>query len=358
MLSHKEATLTINLKAVANNYNILKNKANLADCASVVKANAYGLGVDKIAPALYEQGCRIFFVANLDEAIFLRKILTENDSKIYVFNGISDFLDIKAYQNNNLRTIINTKSQLQWFVNNNNSNVKYAIHIDTGMNRLGLDPDFWQENIKQIKKLNPDFLMSHLACADDNNHSLNNYQYQLFKEITEGFTCKLSLSNSYGIFNDNKMHFDIVRPGCALYGVNPTTDKANPMHNVVSLKTKILQIRKISSIKTIGYGATASLPKNSRIATIACGYADGYFRHLSNKGHCFFKSHKLPIIGRVSMDLISLDISHVPENEISENNEIELIGDNVTIDEIAKIAGTIAYEVLTNLGNRYKRIYI
>ena len=361
-MSHSNAILTVDLSAIADNYRLLQSMASTAECGAVVKANAYGLGVDKVAPALAAAGCRSFFVATLDEGIALRKILPTHD--IYVFGGIAPKQD-REFVQYLLIPVLNELDQImQW----NNAAIRRkrklaaVIHIDTGMCRLGLSKPsalYLAEHRHMISDLDIRYIMSHLSCAEEPDHFQNSRQYTNFREIISYESqIKLSLANSAGIFLGDKFHFDLVRPGCALYGINPAPYMANPMKHVVTLTSPILQIRDIDTPQSVGYGATYEAAAGSRIATIGTGYADGYMRSLSNKGIAIVGGETVPIIGRVSMDLMTIDITTIPRENIQLGMHVELISERCPVDRVADMAGTSGYEILTRLGSRFKREYI
>ena len=333
------ATLTVSLKAIADNYTLLKKKAAPAECAVVVKADAYGLGLEPIARTLWKAGARFFYVALLEEAMALRDILP--GAKIAVLNGI-DLANKKEKEYYQLISVMNHRGNLHGI-----------LHIDTGMNRLGFT---LEEAEKLPGGLASGWVMSHLACADIPEHALNDEQYRRFNHVRKLFpAAQASLANSSGIFLKKCFHFDQVRPGCALYGVNPTPTKKNPMQPVVTLTAPILQNRRVEQNGTVGYGAVAKVKKGMRLATIGLGYADGLLRSIEGNGEVMIAGKPASVLGRVSMDLIVADISHLPEQEYK---EAEIIGKKISVDHVAQAASTIGYEVLTRLGSRFKRMYL
>lgn len=344
---YADSTLKISLSAIADNYRLLNKTGGKS--AAVVKANAYGLGVEKVAPAIAKAGCSDFFVANLDEAIELRGILPK--SAIYVFHGIHKGQE-KIFREYKLIPVLNSMEQVKLCTAGKLSGV---LHFDTGMNRLGMsqkDAEYIAENVR----LDIKYIMSHLACADVKGDPKNKEQLAAIKKISQLFPkIPVSFANSSGIFLGNGYHFDMVRPGSALYGVNPKPWTKNPMKPVVLLSGKILQIREIDTAQTVGYGASCKLPAGSKIAVLPVGYADGYLRSLGNKAFCAIGGKKVPLVGRVSMDLITIDVSKI--KDIKAGSEVELIGNNMPVDDVAEKAGTIGYEILTSLGSRYKRVY-
>jgi len=235
------------------------------------------------------------------------------------------------------------------------------VHLDTGMNRLGLSPqeqDILAAEPGRLDGIAVQAWLSHLACADNADHPKTPEQLQIFRTILRRLpTAPASLANSSGIFRGPHYLFDLVRPGAALYGINPTPDRANPMRGVVTLRAPIVQIRDVDAPMTVGYGATHALAKKGRLAAVALGYADGYHRSLGNKGRGRIGDHLVPLIGRVSMDLVTLDVSGVPDGVAHPGAMVEFIGPHHTVDEMAADAGTIGYEILTGLGPRIERVY-
>ena len=339
------ATATINLNAIRKNWQKLRSLSS-NDAAAVVKANAYGLGLKKVAEALYVEGARIFFVATAEEGAELRSILGE-PSDIYVFSGhmVGDTELIKNY---NLIPLINSIEQLS-----RHSKLlreqKFGVQLDTGMNRLGLEPMEWEASKELTLSLNPVLIMSHLACADEPNHKMNINQLNNFLTLTNKINIKKSLAATGGILLGPEYHFDLTRPGIGIYGCSPMQDCLP----VLKIDIPVIQIRNIESGETVGYGNTWTSPSKKRIATISAGYADGIFRTIGKKTRLYFEEIGCPIIGRISMDLIGVDITSLNV----EPDRLALINSRQTIDKIADDAGTIGYEFLTSLGQRYKRNY-
>jgi alanine racemase len=361
------AVLTIDLDALAANYRHLRDLAAPAECAAVVKADAYGIGVAYAAPALWRAGCRTFFVATLTEAETLRGLLP--DAVIYVFGGLLPGT-AETFHEFALRPVLNSAAEIrEWagYCARAGEKLPCAVHIDSGMNRLGLSPnevglvaqapDLWSA-------LTLSLVMSHLACADDATHAKNESQRRLFDSLRARLPKALtSLANSAGILLGPDFVYDLVRPGIALYGGHPQRRGQNPFRRVVHLKGRILQVRDVPTGETVGYGATRTIKCPSRIATVAVGYADGLFRALSTKDgedglDVYVGPHAAPILGRVSMDLITIDVTGVPEALAQRGEWVELLGPNVSAHEFAAHASTIDYEVLTSLGQRAVRHYI
>ena len=352
------ATLEVNLGALAANYRLLKSKHAAQHIAAVVKADAYGLGAEAVSRALWNEGCREFFVATLDEAIALRAALP--DAIIGVFQGLLPGEE-RDYVQHALTPVLNDLAEVERFVQGSGFRIQDSgciIHVDTGMTRLGLS----SEDIKKLPSriLNPEsrpLLMSHLACANEPQHPKNAEQLARFKTALRHFPgAKASLANSSGIFLGPEFHFDMARPGCALYGITPVQG-GNPMQHVATLSAPILQIRTLDCDETVGYGATKPMPKGSRIAICALGYADGWMRNLSNQGHAFMGGQKVALLGRVSMDMVALDVSAIAESTLA-TARAEFINAQQTVNDIAAAAGTIGYEIFTRIGSRVKRIYI
>jgi alanine racemase len=361
------AILTIDLDALAANYRRLRELAGLAECAAVVKADAYGLGMAEAAPALWRQGCKTFFVATPDEARALRKLLPH--AVIYVLAGLMPgTADI--FRKHGLRPVLNSADEIrEWasFSAKVGEALPCAIHVDSGMNRLGLSAAE-VDAVAAERNLWPAFtlslVMSHLACADEPEHPKSAAQRKIFDDLRARLPKALaSLANSAGILLGRAYTYDVVRPGIALYGGKLHSRGSREFAPVVDLKGRILQVRDVAAGETVGYGATRTLRRRSRVATVSVGYADGFFRSLSTKdGETGFVAyvgpHAAPILGRVSMDLITVDVTDVPEAHAARGGWVELMGPHVTAQALAHHAGTIDYEVLTNLGARAFRRYI
>ena len=353
--------LTIDLSAIANNYRLFQNHVG-ENCqvAGIVKANAYGLGLQQVTSKLKELDCPQFFVATLDEAIELRKL--HKKAPIAVLGGLTQKAE-KDYFGNNITPVLNTFSDIErWQTLARKENKKLAaiMHFDTGMNRLGFNDTQTNELMeKDLKELDVQLIMSHFACADKKDHPLTAQQATNFSKIAKHFpNAKKSLANSSGLFRGSSYHYDVVRPGYALYGGNPTAESQNPMQTVVKLDTHILQISECNKGDTIGYGATHTFNQKTRTATVAIGYADGFLRSNSSKAVLYYQGQPCPVLGRVSMDLVSIDIGNIRNIHPKQGDSVEILGPHQSIDNLADTAGTIGYEILTSLGSRYKREYI
>ena len=357
--------LTIDLAAIEANWRMLASTTVPVECAAVVKGDGYGCGLEPVTQTLSRAGCRTFFVADVAEGRRVRALAPE--ATIYVLSGIMPG-SAQAFANDYLQPVINSTTELaEWdaFVAIHNWRGGAALHIDTGMNRLGLTMDEAVAIAPRLQSESHGFtlLMSHLACADVPDHPMNDQQIRQFREIRILYRgLASSLANSSGIFLGGTVYCDLVRPGVALYGVNPTPGRKNPMRPVVELKGRIIQVRTIGKGETVGYGATFTAGRQSRIAVVAVGYADGFLRSASaSRGksatEVVVAGRRCPIAGRVSMDLFAVDVTSLPEGTVRRGDLATLIGDGMSIDDLAAAMGTIGYELLTNLGRRYHRVY-
>lgn len=338
--------LTINLKALQENYTRIKTICGkTCEAAAVVKANAYGLGVQEIVPELYKAGARTFFVATLEEGIEIRRFI--RSCHIYILNGYW-LQNPKAYTAYNLIPVLNSTRQVNALQAMGGGPA--VLHFDTGMNRLGIRHD----EIPDLKNIHPHFIMSHLSSSEEPDNPANMQQLRKMAMLLKHFPrIKASLANSGGIFLGPEFRLHMARPGIALYGCGKA------MKPVIELKLPVLQIKTAKKGETAGYNETYTFEKDTKLAIIGAGYADGLLRTLSSSGSLYWKSHPLPIRGRISMDLIICDLSAVPEQDYpTQGDMVEAIGKNQSLDQIAKDARTIPYEILTSLGNRYKRNYI
>jgi alanine racemase len=357
--------LTVDLDAIVANWRKLEKTAVPAECGGVIKADAYGCGIEPVARALATAGCKTFFVATLEEARAARAAVPS--AAIYALNGLFQNTG-EAYAKIDCRPVIGDLNELaEWdmFCRRTGWNGGAAIHIDTGMHRLGLTVTEAHGLIPRINAGDHGItlVMSHLASAEQLNNPVNVRQLTAFREIASLFTSvPTSLANSSGIYLGAPFQFDLVRPGAALYGVNPTPESDNPMQPVLELKARIVQFRNIERGETVGYGGTWTARRPTRIAVVSAGYADGYFRAASaNDGtrgaEVIVAGKRCPVAGRISMDLMAVDITDLPPNAVRRGHMVTLIGEGITVDELAHHFGTIGYEVLTSLGRRYARIY-
>jgi alanine racemase len=352
------AILEINLRAVVANWRRLKRElARNVRMAAVIKADAYGLGVAQVAPVLARAGCDLFFVASLDEGLVLRKVLP--NAPIAVLDGLptgneDDFVRAR------LIPVLNDFGQvLRW--SKRYPRRPAILHVDTGMERLGLshaEVDRLTADSAVVAHLNFAAIMSHLACADEPDHPKNPEQLARFRAALARLpTAPASLASSSAIFLGPAYHFQIVRPGAALFGINPVPGKPNPMRATVALRARILQVRDVDAGATVGYGATHRMGRPSRIATVAVGYADGWLRSASDRGSAAIAGQRVPVVGRISMDLLTLDVTGIAANRAKPGAYVDLLDETYGVDAAAEAARTIGYEILTLLGRRYARVY-
>jgi alanine racemase len=372
--------LTVDLGAILANYRLLAGRAAPAQCGVAMKADAYGLGAAMIAPHLRRAGCTHFFVATVDEGLALRQQLPAFDqgNRIYLMNGLPPGAE-RDIAGGDLIPILNSLAEIErWHGFTRATTARPAgLQFDTGLNRLGLGREEALRLIgdpRLLEGLDIALVMSHLACADDPEHPANRTQLGRFRDIADNLklpsNLKLpgvkspartkplfSLAASSSIFLGADYHFDLVRPGAGLYGINPVMGAGNPLRPALRLQAKILQLREVDLNMTVGYGASHQVRGPSVLATIGVGYADGIFRSLGNRGSVFVAGQRAPIVGRISMDLITVDVGHLPQSSCQPGMTVDLIGPDQSIDDLARDAGTIGYEILTNLGTRFQRRY-
>ena len=355
------AILTIDLGAIRENYRRLKARLGDVRCAGVVKADGYGLGANRVAAALLAEGCDVFFVAHLAEGIALREALDAKPA-IYVLNGMPPGSEPEAVAAE-LSAVINSIDQLAAWreaASRGGRKLPAAIQVDSGMSRLGMSPQEVERTVADpfaFDGIDVNFVMSHLACADEPEHPANERQRLEFERLRKLLPpAPASLANSSGIFLGPCYHFDLARPGAALYGINPTPAKPNPMLPAVRLEAKVIQTRYVASGAGVGYGHTFHATVPLTAATISLGYADGWHRRAASAA--WSEGVRLPFLGRVSMDSIILDISALPPGTLKEGDLVELLGPSQSVDDAAGHAGTIGYEILTSFGHRFHRRYI
>lgn len=360
------AVLTIDLVALKDNWRRLNTLAGKAECGAAVKGNAYGLGIEAVAKALWEAGCRSFFVARPKEGEELRGLLPQ--ATIYILDGLFAG-QAEFYAKLNLcPALITIEEAREWaaFGRVYGRKLPCAIHVDTGINRLGFSMPEFDSLLSDgftMGGLNVTLLMSHLACADDPSHPLNQRQRAAFDAVRARLPgVAASLANSSGVFLGDGFTHDLVRPGIALYGGNPTQNAANPMLPVAILEGAVMQLREVAAGDTVGYGATWTATRPTRIAILGAGYKDGVPRALSSRqpqgpAQVFISGRRCPVIGRISMDMMAIDITDLPAGSVGRGTRAEILGRHIGIDEAASWAGTISYELLTRLGSRYARLY-
>lgn len=341
-------TLSIDLDAIAANWRALdRATASGVQTAAVVKADAYGLGVAHIAHTLAHAGARRFFVALAEEGAAVRQALGPGP-QICILSGHMAG-DTTLIGELDLTPMLNALDQVTRHLESLPGHA-FGVQLDTGMNRLGMEPAEWEALAPYLLEAGPEVLMSHLACADDPDHPMNDHQLALFHAMTDGTGVPRSLAATGGILLGPRFHFDLTRPGIGLYGGRPYEGAAN----AVTLSLPVVQTRQVEPGEIVGYSATWQAEQATQIATVAAGYADGLLRALSNNAVLWDGDVPCPLIGRVSMDLITVDISHLPEPP----SALDILGPYQTVDDLADAAGTIGYEILTSLGPRFKRQYI
>jgi alanine racemase len=360
------AVLHIDLIALRANWARLNRESGNAETAGVLKADAYGLGLEPIARALTAEGCRTFFVATLEEGRRARAI--QPGAVIYILDGLLPGAEAH-YAGFDLRPVLSSEPEVRdWatYCGGLKRHLPAALQLDTGMNRLGLQPPDVARIAAEpnlLKSFHLALVMSHLACADEPTNPMNQRQRLLFDELRRQLPdAPASLANSGGTFLGAQFHYDLVRPGIAMYGGRAFEGGENPMQTVVRLDARILQVREIGVGDVVGYGGTFQATRPGRIATIACGYADGFLRALSSDGNKpgavgYIGAHPVPLVGRVSMDLITLDVTDVPEGLARRGAWVEVMGGRVTVDDLTDRAGTIGYELLSRLSRRVHRVY-
>lgn len=356
------ARATIDTAAIIANWRTLAKVSGRAETGAVLKADAYGLGAGHVARALSRAGCKTFFVASAAEGVALRAVVPQ--ARIFVLLGLWPGWEA-AVITANLIPVIASSEQLSTFHAMGRGH-PFALNFDTGMNRLGFRVDEARSLAADRK---PVMVMSHLACSDERKHPLNVRQAEAFQAVRRCFEgIESSLASSGAIYLGPEYHCDLTRPGIALYGGEPISGEANPMQPVVHAEARILQIRQAKAGEFVSYGATHRLTRDSRLAIVGAGYADGWQRALSGSGvklraaipaggYGVIDGQRVPIIGRVTMDLTSFDITDLPEDAVRAGDYVSLFGDGITLDEAARSAGTIGYELLTSLGKRYERRY-
>lgn len=357
------AVLCIDLAALTANWRYLADRASGAECAAVIKANGYGLGDVTVASALWKAGAKSFFVADIEAGVRVRAALP--DARVIVLHGVPAGTEAEIAAQR-LTPVLSSLGEIaRWggFAAGLGCKLPALIHIDTGMNRLGMPGNeldrLCNDQARLLSGLDLNAWMSHLACADDPANPFTAEQlHRVRAALARLPKAPVSLSNSAGIFHGADYHFDLLRPGIALYGPNPAPWMPNPMRPVVRLFARILQVRDVAPPATVGYDATHRVTAPARVAALGMGYADGYPWSLAGKGRADIGGYPAPIIGRVSMDLLTADVTAVPDHLLRVGGWADIIGPHRDVDQVAREAGTIGYEVLTRLGSRYHRVYL
>lgn len=354
--------LTVNLSALSGNYAKLSTLVAPAQAAAVVKADAYGLGAKRVCSELYASGCRHFFVAQFDEAVKLRPVLAA-DAKVFVLNGLQPGNEEACAQRGIIPVLNSLDQWRRWSATakRRKCNLPAVLQFDSGMSRLGVPPEERSTLAAELAgqaSVEILFIMSHLASADEFDSDQNDDQLVELKQISKEFPhLDISFANSGGIFLGKEYHCQLARPGVALYGGAPSTREPNPMEPVVALEVAVVQTRTVPAGAKVGYSGTYIAEKETRLATIAAGYADGLPRSLSGRGAVYYNGTRLPIAGRVSMDSVTIDITALPEGTLSLGSLVEVLGPHQALEDLARDAGTVSYEILTRLGDRYHRQY-
>jgi alanine racemase len=363
--------LTVDLGALADNWREMARRSGSARTAAVVKADAYGLGLEDCGTALYEAGARDFFVAVVQEGVTLRTYAP--DARIYVLSGIWPGQEALFFEHDLVPVLASEEQLALWMsVTAEHGDHPCALQVDTGFNRLGLPLEeavAFANDVSRPASFSPVLVLSHLHSGDTPSSPLNRAQLESFQRVAAAFEgIPASLAASGGIFLGPDYHFDLTRPGIAVYG-GEAVNGMKALKPVVKAEARIIQIREALSGSTVSYGATHQLSRNSRLAVVSAGYADGYLRSVSGSGvpiraggtpgaFGFIAGRRVPVIGRVTMDLTIFDVTDIPASDIKAGDYIELFGPNVLLDDVARAAGSIGYELLTGLGLRYERRYI
>jgi len=350
--------LSVDLDSLAANYLSLASQAAPARCSAVVKANGYGLGMEPVARRLAASGCDCFFVASLAEGQSLRKVIPAAD--IYVLEGVWPEQP-EAFAAADLLPVINSPAQLALWAGSGDRR-RCIVQVDTGMSRLGFTPAELRHlavDTSALEAIRVDYLMTHLACADEPEHPLNRQQIGLFDEL-RGLLPDLptSVGNTAAVLSGHGLCGDLVRPGIGLYGGNPAPGSKCHLQRVATLEGRVLQIREVPAATPVGYGAEYRARGQTRLATLGLGYADGYPRSLGNRGYGVVQGQRVPVVGRVSMDSLVVDVTRLGTGSLSPGDFVQLLGEDVDIDELARLGGTISYELLTGLSARLERRYV
>lgn len=365
--------LTIDLDALVANWKALAKLSAPAKTGAVIKSDAYGCGLAHVATALAQAGCDRFFVALPEEGVLARK--TAPAAEIFVLNGVFPQSVATVAEAGLIPVLSSVEEITLWaeYWRKRGGRRPCALHIDTGMNRMGLSIDeaiAFAGDPARRDTVTPILIMSHLACADEPAHPLNRLQIDRFSSLVRHFPgVEASLANSAGVFFGPECHFDLTRPGIALYGGEAVVGAPNPMRPVVTCESRVLQIRRVAAGETVSYGATQTLGRDSLVATCSSGYSDGYHRSLSGAGvdqrktggpaaFGFAGGNPVPVLGRVTMDLVMFDVTDLADGSLQPGDYIQLFGPDIALDDVARAAGTIGYELLTSLGHRYHRRYL
>ncbi len=359
--------ILVDLAQLAANWQALAHHVAPAECGAVVKADAYGVGAARVIPALYNAGCRSFFVATLDEAAQARELVPS--AVVYVLDGLLPGTARDLERLGVVPALTSLEDARAWslLANNGTRAPAAALHVDTGLHRLGMGAKEVRELARDsalLQRLDIALVMSHLACADESAHPMNREQLDVFHRLRSGLPpARASLAASDGLMLGSDFHLDLVRPGYALYGGQAAPGRSAPVAPIVRVKARILQVHDVAVGGRIGYSASYRATSPRRIATIAAGYADGVFRQASatnetEGGWVALRGKRAPIVGRVSMDLITVDVTGIEDPAPERGDWADLVGPDLPIEMVGRAAGTIGYEVLTRLGPRFHRVYV
>lgn len=359
-----QALLTIDLDALVANFRAIAARAAPAQCAAVVKADAYGIGLVPAAQALSTAGCASFFVAHVAEAVRLRAALGDAPAQIYCLNGVSDDpAEIQILLSAQAFPVIGSMFEWAAWVKHAPGHAA-ALHVDTGMNRLGMSAQEAKAIADTPEAACVTLVLSHFASSEERDNPMNAAQIAAFEAVRQLFSnARASLANSSGVFLPTAPHYDLVRAGYALYGGNPTPGAPNPMQRVVSVHAPIIQVRDVEAGAMVGYNSTWRAPSRRRLATIGIGYADGLLRSASGTqekpaAQVYLGDIACPVVGRISMDLSVIDVTEASLEATTPGAMVELLGGHISVDELAACANTIGYEILTSLSRRYFRQYV
>lgn len=355
--AHVTSLMEINTRAIAHNYTVLKEKAGESICGAVLKADAYGFGLEDVALTLFQEGCRHFFVAHPEEGMRLRRLL--KDPPIYVLSGVLKGT-AEVFREDKLTPVLTDFGMVEaWGKEGKKTGqkLKCALHIDTGMGRSGFDKQDREKFLSSssiLENLDLQLILSHLVSSQDKESPLNRAQKQDFEDVAKPFPgIAKSLADTGGIFLGSAFHYDMVRPGKGLFGLYPDSS----LQQCLKLSARILQVRTAYKGETVGYDGTYTLTRESELATLGVGFADGYDRRLSNKGHVDIQGFRAPIVGRISMDYTVVDVTDVPASLRAPGDWVDLVNDQLTLDQLAHEIGTISRELSTGLGKRWTRLY-
>ncbi len=359
-------TLEIDLAKIRANYQILYQICNKGsssvEVGAAIKANSYGLGIEKIVPVLYQEGCRNFFAASIEEGITASSILGNSKANIFVLYGVSHKEEANELVHYGLIPVLNHLEQIKIWQEaaiTHNLKLPASLHLDTGLHRFGMPAKEIEQLINNpslLEGINVHSIISHLSAGMEPNNPYNSEQLKKFQRYLQYFPkAKASLSNSSVLFLNKEYYFDLVRPGGAIYGIT----KPDTLQQTFKLTAPIIQIHQVPANNSIGYNMTFITKRSTLVAVLPIGYADGYLRAFSSQGEVFISNYRAPVIGRVSMDLINIDVTDIPAEKVFLGAEAEIIGDTLTVDRMASLINASSYEILTTLtkSNRYKRVY-